>query len=616
MDKYRSIVFIIPLLITFLIGQFASPYFSSFIMEIFIWSLFAMSFNILFGYTGLLSFGQSLFFGLGCYSFSLSIIHWQFSICGAILLSVAISFLVAAITGGLIIRIVSHYFVIISVLLSLIPFYIANHMSWLTGGDDGIPVQLPTNFFPYVGLSPYNATHMYWVICLFVIAILFLCIKFLNSPVGLIFKAVKENELRAEFLGYDPRKYRYLSWIIAGTLAGLSGSLYVLAFKYTSSMYFNWTLSGEAIIWTIAGGSGTLLGPILGTASLLLIKDDLSTYVASYPILIGILLILIIRFKPSGLVGIINSIYNRIHPTLKNVSISKHSETTLLSFIKIPQNQNSILSTQNLGITFDGIQALKNISLNLSMGEIKIRINMPNGKEWFTSLNNQNCFPCLSFVGPNGAGKTTLFNLLSGVHNTANGCAQIFEKDIFSKGKFLSKLKLSKYSITCLGLSRTFQQSQLFPGLTVEENFQIAVQFRINPWAMTTKTKQIKYRKNAVENLLLLTNLIEEQKKIAKELSYGRQKMLEIGLAIASGGRILLLDEPTAGVSPIEIILITDLILKLAKNYTVLVIEHDLEVVKKLRFTTCIMADGEIIAAGVPEQVLDLAHVKQRFYAS
>lgn len=599
-------------------GQFMNPYLKSFLMEILIWSIFAISFNLLFGYAGLLSFGQSLFFGLGCYTFALSIIHWQTSIFSSLLLTIIISIIVATLTGVFIIRVVSHYFVIMTVLFSLIPFYLANHFSSLTGGDDGIPVPLPDNFINGIDFSPYNPDHMFVFVISIILVLFFLSKKFLDSPLGLTLKGIRENELRAEFMGFDAKKYRYLAWIISGTLAGLSGSLYVLAFKYTSSTFFHWTLSGEAIVATIAGGKGTFWGPIVGTLSFMFVKDEISSAVEYYPILVGLLLIILVRFRSNGIIGLfsgsVNKFYVRFFPSNKKTTPINLQPTFFTNNELIPKQ--TILSTNNLGIAFDGVQAVNNISFTLKTEEVKIKINTPNGIESCNFENGKSQYPCLTFIGPNGAGKTTFFNILSGVYSNVNGNAELFEEDIFYNSKGLSKSRFSKYQIVKKGLIRTFQQVQLFPNLSIENNLQIAVQYRLNKWAIIENAKQTNLRDQEVENILNLTNLLEERKKNANELSYGRQKMLEIGLLLALKGKVLLLDEPTAGVSPNEINLIVNLLISLSNHYTLLIIEHDLEVVKKLGFTTCVMADGEIIAAGKPETVLQIPYVKEKFYES
>ncbi|ACU63483.1 branched-chain amino acid ABC transporter ATP-binding protein/permease [Chitinophaga pinensis] len=615
MHTVRTYIPFFLLFIPLTAGAFANAYFQSFIMEIFIWSLFAMSFNIIYGYTGLLSFGVSLFFGAGCYGFALSLIHWQLSIPGALLFAIALTTALATLTGLLVLKIRSHYFVIVSVLLTLIPFYLANHFPQITGGDDGISVQLSDKLIPGTGLSPYNPRHMYWTVCSLAILVLFLCYRFLKSPVGLILKGLRENEVRAQFLGYNTHRYQFLAYIVSAVLAGIAGSLYVLAFKYTSSIFFLWSLSGEAIIWTISGGRGTFLGPFIGTAGFLLFKDELSSRVEYYPLIVGICLILLIRYRKNGLMGMIPLPPGWINNYAGKRQLTQPATTAPPS----PSNNTGlhfILSTDDLGISFDGMKAVKGVTLELSCREIKIKTNTPSGTEWFLKENNNEHFPCLTMIGLNGAGKTTLFNILSGVYTKAHGQMKLLNEELFVKEKGYSKIKYSQHEIVEKGLTRTFQQVQLFPELTVLENFQIAAQAKINKWDYSTDREQAAQRLTIVEEIISLVNLTEEKYTAAQHLSYGRQKMLDIGLSIASGGQILLLDEPTAGVSPHEIVLITNLLLRLSSTHTLILIEHDLEVVRKLGFTTCFMADGEIIAAGPPDQIFQLNYVKEKFYAS
>ncbi|HEX9568837.1 MAG TPA: branched-chain amino acid ABC transporter permease [Rhodospirillales bacterium] len=274
--------------------------------EIMIWALFAASVNLLFGYTGLLSFGQALYFGMGAYGVALSIEFFHFSFWPAALTGIAVATLSAFITGIFAARLTWHYFAIITIVFSLIFFFFAVGWKDVTGGDDGMPFTIPPVL--KVGgleLSLLDLTFQYYFILAVVGACFGMMHLLLRSPLGYAFIAVRENTARAGLVGYNAYMVRLLSFVFSGFFAGVSGVLFALFSRYASAHFLFWTVSGEGVVWAIVGGAGTLFGPVLGTAFLIVIREELSAYWEHYLLVVGVIVILFVTYAPDGIMGLL-----------------------------------------------------------------------------------------------------------------------------------------------------------------------------------------------------------------------------------------------------------------------------------------------------------------------
>ncbi|HEY3074646.1 MAG TPA: branched-chain amino acid ABC transporter permease [Burkholderiales bacterium] len=292
------------LIAPWLLPKFVPEFWVSILAEIMIWGLLASSANLLLGYTGLLSFGQSLYFGFGAYGVAFGITRFGLGVLPSFFLAVAIATLAAAIAGFFAVRLTWHYFAIITVVFSLIFYLVAVGWKSLTGGDDGLSFALPPIAkLGNLELTLLDPTFQYFFILAVVGACYLLQWLVLRSPLGVAFTAVRENATRAGLVGLNPYLIRLTSFVIAGFLAGVAGALFALFSRYASAQYMYWTVSGEAVIWTIVGGAGTLFGPAIGAALLILVREELSGYWEHYLILVGILVLLVVSFAPKGIVG-------------------------------------------------------------------------------------------------------------------------------------------------------------------------------------------------------------------------------------------------------------------------------------------------------------------------
>ena len=292
------------LAVPIVLPMLGSPFWIDVVAEILIWSLLAASVNLLLGYVGLLSFGQALYFGVGMYGAALSVIHWSAGFWGGLAAGVIAAMAMAAIAGSVAVRLTWHYFAIITVVFSLILYFAAMSAKPLTGGDDGISFSAPSVLsLGDIKLSLADQTVQYYTILLVVAACYVLFGLAVRSPLGVRFMAVRENDRRAALIGINVYLTRYLAFVLAGGLAGVSGALFAFFGRYASASYMFYHVSGEAVVWAIVGGAGSLLGPLFGTALLIVFREIVSTVWEHYLFVVGAITILVVMFAPRGLAG-------------------------------------------------------------------------------------------------------------------------------------------------------------------------------------------------------------------------------------------------------------------------------------------------------------------------
>ncbi len=294
----------------------ADDFWVAVLAEILIWSLFAASVNLLLGYTGLLSFSQAVYFGMGAYGVALGLDMLGLSFWPAFLLGMVVALVTAAITGFFAVRLTWHYFAIITVVFSLIFYYLAVGWKDLTGGDDGLPFLLAPVFkWGEFELSLSDLTFQYYFMLFMVGACFYLLYRVLESPLGRAFVAVRENDSRASLIGLNPYWIRYASFVLAGGFAGVAGVLFALFARYVSAQYMFWTVSGEGIVWMIVGGARTLFGPALGTGFLIILREELSVYWEHYLLVVGVIVVLTVMFAPDGIMGLLQKWMTRATTT-------------------------------------------------------------------------------------------------------------------------------------------------------------------------------------------------------------------------------------------------------------------------------------------------------------
>jgi branched-chain amino acid transport system permease protein len=305
------LIFVLILLLLIVLPLFVNLYYQTFLTELFVWILFAISFDLIFGYTGLLSFGQALFFGLGSYTVSISILKFGMNTELALFLSIIVPILFACFVGYFSVKLTGIHFVIITIIFALIGSTLGETWTWLTGGADGL------NFLPppiRLGLFQIDVmdikSNYYFVLFFAVTSYLFLR-RMVQSPLGKVFISIRENEDRAQLIGYNVQRYKLIAFIIAGGLSGLAGGLYSLTLKYASASFLHWSISGHAVVYTIVGGMGTLMGPVLGAGIVMSLEHYLINFLQATDLVVGIVLVFMVLMAPKGLVGLIQSKFKR-----------------------------------------------------------------------------------------------------------------------------------------------------------------------------------------------------------------------------------------------------------------------------------------------------------------
>ncbi len=314
--------------VPWLIPTILSKFWVNVIAEVMIWSLFAASVNLLFGYVGLLSFGQALYFGFGMYGVAIGVATLGLSFWPAFGLGIVASVAIALISGIFAVRLTWHYFAIITVVFSLIFYFLAVSVKPLTGGDDGISFAMPPTFaLGGTVWSFSNENFQYFFILASVSLCFYLMHCVIRSPLGKAFVAIRDNDVRAALIGLNVYQLRLIAFVMAGFLAGVAGALFAFFGRYASASYMFYHVSGEAVVWAIVGGAGTLFGPIVGTGLFILIRELVSTHWEHHALIVGVMAILVVILAPKGLVGLWNEHIARSAERGTNASVAAKLRT-------------------------------------------------------------------------------------------------------------------------------------------------------------------------------------------------------------------------------------------------------------------------------------------------
>lgn len=270
--------------------------------EILIFALFAMAYDLVLGYAGMLSFGHAAFFGLGAYTAGIFLIRVYPSVLLALLGGVAVSSVAAFLIGAACIRRTGIYFTMVTLAFAQMFYFIAFKWTGLTGGDDGL------QNVPRPDLGPFDLgpeLNLYYFILVLVGLSMIAIVRVVNSPFGKTLQALRENRDRAMSIGYDVDRYRLIVFIISGFFSGLAGGCYALLLNFVPLSSLYWTTSGEVVVMTIAGGMGTLFGPALGALGIILLRDIISNYTESWSLFMGLLFMAAVLGFRGGIMGIV-----------------------------------------------------------------------------------------------------------------------------------------------------------------------------------------------------------------------------------------------------------------------------------------------------------------------
>jgi branched-chain amino acid transport system permease protein len=276
-----------------------------FVTEILIWGLLAMSSDILIGYTGMVSFGHSAFFGLGMYGAAAALLAIKpANLWLALLSGLAAAAVVAAFVAFFSTRLRDIYFAITTLVFSQIFYVVIFTWTEVTGGENGLNFARPALSIPGLFSIPFTTETLHWFV-LAVVTISYLVLRRITqSPFGMVLQAIRENEPRTRAIGYSVERYKIVAVMLSGLFAGLAGILYAIQNKFAAPDFVFFLISGEVVIFNVMGGMGTLVGPVAGAAFFLLLREGLSRYFTEYYLIpVGIIFTAMVIFMPQGLLG-------------------------------------------------------------------------------------------------------------------------------------------------------------------------------------------------------------------------------------------------------------------------------------------------------------------------
>lgn len=279
----------------------------SLVTHMMIFCILAMGYDVCFGLTNQCSLGHAVFFGGGAYGVALSILHLKVSILPSIFFSLGAGLILAVVMGLISVRLSEAYFVIITAIFFAVFHLLAMDLTGLTGGDDGLSLQLPFISLGPATLSLYHPMVNYYFVLVFLAVSYLILSRMARSPMGRIFVSIRENEKRVQFLGYNVFRYKLIAFIVSGVFSALSGGLYALTLRYGSADFFSFHWSIMPIVWCLIGGLGTLAGPWIGVVIMSLFQYYVSAWWTYYLILFGVIILLILRISRKGILGYVIS---------------------------------------------------------------------------------------------------------------------------------------------------------------------------------------------------------------------------------------------------------------------------------------------------------------------
>lgn len=590
--------------------------------RILIWGLFGLGFDILFGYTGLLSFGQSAFFGVGGFvSAYLTTQGGVDSMFLALMLGTLASMIAGVVVGFFTLRRSGIYFAMITLAFAeMFHFLELSPLSAWTGGENGLTgVPMPNVGVGSMSLQIESGWSLYGYIAIYFFVGYVIAHRIVLSPFGHVLTALRDNSPRALATGHSIRKYKLAAFVIAAGYGGIAGGLLGVLQSYMPPDALAFGTSGQLVMQSIIGGAGTLFGPLVGATVWLGLQNylqDIPLLAGAWMLILGIVFVLLITLFRQGILGALKHMLfpqhhhqPETHDTELTVEITNRrhidgvpdeqplpndivdhvftrdtpAKASLLSVTKASSSDAPALECRNLTKRYGGLAANEGISIQIPDGQLR------------------------GIIGPNGAGKSTFFKMLAGEVPPSEG-------EVFLHGANITHLGVT--AVSQLGMSKSYQINQLFDKLTVAQNLAIPVLARIRGEFRPDMIKSM-YKvpglHGQIEATLDLVNLTDRAEVPVTELAYGEKRRLEIGLALASSPNVLLLDEPLAGMSPKERADTVNLLKQIREGRTLVVVEHDMDAMFELAEYISVLQEGRLLAEGTPEQIKNDQRVQDAY---
>ena len=607
-----------------------NPYYVHLVETILISAILLFGLDIVVGYTGQVSLGHAGLFGIGAYVagtlfFHLGMPFW---------VTVPAAILITSVFGGMLalpaLKVIGPYLAMVTLAFGTIIQILINEMSFLTEGPVGIKIPKPA-FFGHV-LSEHE---YYWVVAVLMLVSMLVVHRILKSHLGRAFEALRDSPVACDCMGVSVYRYKVYAFVISAGFAGLAGSLYSYSEQYISPNTYVIELSILFLLAVIMGGRKSRLGSLLGAAIIVLLPkllDELSLFREVMVILavlmvvmsaisiargmttwqkmavpvigtvglavfsfflhnivdwrltiFGFMILLVVYYLQDGIVGFVRNYYaavtGRTALAARNAAMGRVEITSedVISAIHQKANTGPLLNVKSVLMQFGGLKALNNVDLVVERGTVH------------------------GLIGPNGSGKSTMMNVLTGIYVPTGGDVIYGASSV--KGKTSSEIALS-------GMARTFQNVQLFGEMTALENILVGLHHTFSSnlldvsLALPRYANEESHARRRALGLLHFVGLESLANEEARNLPYGKQRLLEIARALALDPNLLLLDEPAAGLTAPDIKELLAIIQKIREHgITIILIEHHMDVVMTACDRVSVLDFGQKIAEGKPAEV-------------
>jgi ABC-type branched-subunit amino acid transport system ATPase component/ABC-type branched-subunit amino acid transport system permease subunit len=535
-----------------------------------VWAVFGLSWNLLSGYTGLISFGHAAFFGIGAYVTALGQIYFDLSPWVLIPIAAMFGGVAGLLIGFPTFRLQGHYFALAMLAYPLAILYV---FEWLGFQEVTLPIKRDNP----IAYMQFADPRIYTLLALaMMLGTILLTRRIEKSRFGMALLAIKQNEAAAEAAGINTLAWKLRAITLSGAIAGAIGGFYaVVLLVVTPQSVFGMLVSAQALTVAMFGGVGTVWGPVIGSVILIPLAETLNAEAGSrFPgiqgVIFGLAIICVILVAPEGLFWKLRDFLRR--RSAPQVTATSSAPAPLaaapIAAAKPPRPEQSqgsgdvVLEIRNLSRSFGGLKAVQNVSFKLRRNEI------------------------LGIIGPNGAGKTTLFNLLNGFLRPGTG-------EILLDGRDMSGRK--PHELCEAGIGRTFQIMRPFLRMSISDNVVVGAYVRARTDAEA--------RQLAAEAIARV-GLSEIAERVASELTTKELRLMELARALAGQPRILLLDETLAGLGHDEANEVVAVIQRLARDgMTIAIIEHTMQAMVRLVDSFLVLDHGAVIVEGEPEAI-------------
>ena len=605
-----------------------NPYYIHLAETILIYAILLFGLDIVVGYTGEVSLGHAGLFGIG--SYTAGIFFFKLGV-PYVLLVVAASTAVTAVFGALLalpaLRVTGPYLAMVTLAFGTIIQILINEMTFLTEGPLGIKVPKPSLF----GHKLSELEYFYFVAILMVLALVAVN-RILRSHLGRAFQALRDSPVACDCMGVSVYRYKVYAFVISAALAGLAGSLYTYSEEYISPNTYNFELTILFLLAIIMGGRKTRSGPLLGAlivvtlpsllsdislfrgiatgaavigivmAAVLLSKRQKTWREVIVPVLsvigmaafsynlenivdwrltiFGLMTLFVVYYLQDGIIGYLRSVADKLWPHRAAVDAADTHGDAARAWAPPVQTvhvSGNLLEASNILMQFGGLKALNAVDLHVAKGSIH------------------------GLIGPNGSGKSTMMNVLTGIYRPTGGTVTFNGNSVV--GNTPSQIALA-------GIARTFQNVQLFGEMTAIENVLVGLHhtFRSTLFDVVFNTRRYREEEHAAHKraagILQFVGLADLAHEEARNLPYGKQRLLEIGRALGLDPSLLLLDEPAAGLTAPDIKELIEIIRKIRDHgITIILIEHHMDVVMTISDLVTVLDFGQKIAEEKPALV-------------